>query len=452
MLKSMLSPVPQARDGTPYFKDDLVNSPAATRLISGIESPPGLGPSSRPYSRDSLNANAHLTTPDMKRLQLSIAARLSLGLLLISNSGCIVVRVKTKSPPPAPSVHLHKESFGAMPDGQPVALYVLSNANGMTVKLSAYGAILTELRVPDRQGHSASVVHGFDNLQSYLGSHPAFGCTVGRYANRIAQARFSIDGVAYQVTPNAAPHHIHGGRDGFHRKLWQVQPGSVRAEEASVTFTYVSPDGEEGYPGTLTAQVTYTLTADNALRIDYRATTDKATVVNLTNHSYFNLAGAGDILGHELMIKAERYTVADDALIPTGEIASVEGTPLDFGRPMTIGARIEQLKPKPGGYDHNYVLSGAGDRVRLAARLFEPGSGRVMEVLTTEPGMQLYTGNFLDGQHHGPGGIAYGKHSGVCFETQHYPDSPNHVPFPSTILRPGQTFRSATIYRFTVQP
>lgn len=385
----------------------------------------------------------------MKRptLRFTILPVLLLALVLFT-SGCLVVNVHREKREDSSSVAYTQREFGHMPDGRAVWLCELSNGQGMRAKITSYGAILTELHVPDHAGRTTNVVMGFDNLEKYLAGHPAFGATVGRYANRIAGARFSIDGTEHRVTANAGENHIHGGREGFHQKLWTVENSGVADGRARVTFSYESADGEEGYPGNMKVWVTYSLSDDNELRVDYKATADEATVVNLTNHSYFNLAGGGDILDHLLMIKADRYTPADEALIPTGEIAPVRGTPLDFTRPTRIGERIDQLKPRPGGYDHNYVLNGAEGELTVAAWLRDPMSGRTMEVLTTEPGMQLYTANHLNGRLTGPGGVAYEKHGGACFETQHFPDSPNHENFPSTVLRPGETFRSSTVFRF----
>jgi aldose 1-epimerase len=344
-----------------------------------------------------------------------------------------------------------EQDWGLTRDGTPVRLFTLANRNGMVARITSFGAILTELQVPDRQGHLTNVVLGFDNLEQYLAGHPAFGATIGRFANRIANARFTLDGREYQVTVNHGPHHIHGGARGFDKVVWESRTLPPRHNAASVQFTYLSPDGEEGYPGNLTVVVIYTLTDDNELRIDYHATTDKPTIVNLTNHSYFNLAGHGDVLDHVLHIDADRYTPANQDLIPTGEIAPVRGTPLDFTEPTPIGARIDQLRPRPNGYDHNYVLNSGGSALALAARAHEPKSGRVLEVFTTEPGVQLYTGNWLDGRLRGIGGVVYGRHSGFCLETQHYPDSINHPSFPSTILRPGQTFQSTTVFKFSTR-
>lgn len=347
-----------------------------------------------------------------------------------------------------------------MPDGTVVKLFTLRNARGMVVKLTSYGATVTELWVPDRRGSLTNVILGSDTFDAYLKGHPAAASVIGRVANRIAKARFTLDGVEYKLAANNGPNHIHGGNRNFAKVVWQAKALPARRHAAAVQFTYLSKDGEEGYPGNLTVTVTYTLTDDNELRLDYRATTDKATPVNLTNHGYFNLAGFGDVLGHVLWLASDRYTPADAELIPTGEIARVNGTPLDFTTPTPIGARIEQLQPALNGYDHNYVLSGGGLAVgglgeslalpRLCARVSEPKSGRVLEVLTTQPGVQLYTGNHVN-HFVGVGGAVFGPHAGLCLETQHYPDSVHHPNFPSTILRPGQTFRSTTVFRFSVK-
>jgi aldose 1-epimerase len=343
---------------------------------------------------------------------------------------------------------IEKTAFGRTPEGTPVDLYLLTNAKGMKAKIIAYGAILTELHVPDRNGKLADVVLGFDDLQGYLAGHPFFGATVGRVANRIAKGKFSLDGKEYTLAVNNGPNALHGGLKGFDKAVWKAEPVKV-PDGVAVQFTHLSPDGDEGYPGKLSVTVTYTLTNENALKIDYKATTDKPTPVNLTNHSYFNLAGhqAGDIMGHELMLAADEYTPADDTLIPTGEIKTVKDTPLDFTKPTAIGARIAQLKAI-GGYDHNFVLRGGGKKLALAARVYEPKSGRVMEMETTEPGVQLYTGNFLDGKAKGKGGVAYKKHAAFCLEAQHFPDSVNHPNFPSIIVRPRKTYTQTTVYRF----
>ena len=338
-----------------------------------------------------------------------------------------------------------------MRDGTHVRLFTLRNAGGMVAKVMTYGAILTEVQTADRRGLMTNVVLGADRLDQYLEGFPASAAVIGRVANRIAKARFTLDGREYLLAANNGPNHIHGGRKGFAQVLWEPRPFPPGLHEAALQLAYASKDAEEGYPGNLTVTVTYTLTDGNELRIDYEATTDKATPINLTNHAYFNLAGFGQVLDHELWLAADRYTVADDQLIPTSEIAPVKGTPLDFTTPTRIGARIDQLKPRLNGYDHNFVLGGDGKSLRLAARILEPKSGRVLEVRTTEPGVQLYTANHLNGTQAGASGVLYPKHGGFCLETQHYPDSVNRPEFPSTILRPGQTFKSTTVFAFSVR-
>jgi aldose 1-epimerase len=358
------------------------------------------------------------------------------------------------------------EPWGVTPEGDPVTLYTLRNARGMTVRVSDWGGIVTQVLVPDRDGRVADVVLGHDSLASYLAGTPYFGAIVGRYANRIAKGRFSLDGVTYELATNDGANHLHGGVRGFDRRPWDgfvVQSGPVPggaldapgAGRATVVLTRTSEEGEERYPGRLEAEVSITLTNGSELRFDYEATTDAPTLVNLTHHGYWNLAGhdAGEVLGHELEIRASRFTPVDEGLIPTGELEPVAGSPFDFRQPAAIGFRIgeddEQLR-RGGGYDHNFALDDwTGDgSLRLAARLRDAGSGRVMEVLTTEPGLQFYSGNFLDGSDIGKGGAVYARRTGLCLETQHFPDSPNHPDFPSTVLRPGETFRSTTIYRF----
>ena len=345
---------------------------------------------------------------------------------------------------------IQKSAFGKMPDGAAVDLYTLTNGKGMVAKITSYGALLTELHTPDRDGKLGNVVLGFDNFEQYLKGHPFFGAIAGRVANRIAKGKFTLDGQEYTLAVNNGPNSLHGGVKGFDKMVWKSE--SVPATDGvAVKFTYLSRDGEEGYPGNLTVTVVYTLTEQNELRIDYTAKTDKATPVNLTNHSYFNLAGSGSILDHELMLTADRYTPTDESLIPTGELASVKGTAVDFTKPAAIGSRFNQLTAKPTGYDHNFVLNSGGKSLALAARVHEPKSGRVMEVWTTEPGIQFYTGNFLDGSLTGLGGVVYAQHHGFCLETQHFPDSVNHSNFPSSILRPGQTFKSTTTHKFSVK-
>jgi aldose 1-epimerase len=343
------------------------------------------------------------------------------------------------------------QDWGATADGKRVDLVTLTNRHGAVARITSYGAILTELRMPDRAGQLTNVVLGFDNLGQYLKGHPAFGATIGRFANRIAGARFTLDGKEYRLAANNGRNHIHGGPGGFDKRVWSVETVPARPGEQAVRFRYLSADGEEGYPGNLKVAVTYTLTDSNELHIDYEATTDKPTVINLTNHSYFNLAGSGDVLGHELVVEADQYTPANDELIPTGEFAAVKGTALDFTRPRLIGERIDQLKPRPGGYDHNYVLRSGGGTLTRAAVACDPVSGRVLEVLTTEPGVQLFTANGLDGRLVGVDGVAYVRHGGFCLETQHFPDSINQPQFPTVVLRPGQVFRSATVFRFLVR-
>jgi aldose 1-epimerase len=322
----------------------------------------------------------------------------------------------------------------------------------MRAKIITYGAILTELNVPDRDGKLGDVVLGYDDLKDYLAGHPFFGATVGRVANRIAKGEFTLNGKKYKVAVNNGPNALHGGLKGFDKVVWKAEE-ETRSDGVAVKFTYVSKDGEEGYPGTLTATVVYTLTNDNAVRLDYTAKTDKPTPVNLTNHTYFNLAGtkSGNILDHEIMINADRYTPTDETLIPTGEIKPVKDTPLDFTKPHKIGERIEQIKSDPVGYDHNFVLNHEGKELGLAARVYESKTGRVMEMLTTEPGVQFYTGNFLDGKQTGRGGVVYKKHAGFCLEAQHFPDSVNHDKFPSIILEPGQTYKQTTVYKFSTK-
>lgn len=343
-----------------------------------------------------------------------------------------------------------RATFGKLPDGTAVEVFTITNRRGVEVRLIEYGAAILSLRTPDRGGRMDDVVLGFDTLEGYLGNSPHFGVIVGRYANRIAKGRFTLDGKTYQLATNNGPNHLHGGVKGFDKVVWTGEPAGAGV----VSFAYTSPDGEESYPGTLKVRVTYTLTESNELIVDYRATTDKPTIVNLSQHSYFNLTGgARDILGHELTIDADRYTPVDDTLIPTGELAPVEGTPFDFRKPFAIGARIEgahrQLK-YGRGYDHNFVLVRPRRGPGHAARVVEPVSGRTLEISTTEPGVQFYAGNFLDGTIKGKGGQVYARRWGFCLETQHFPDSPNHANFPSTVLRPGQEYRSKTVFAFGV--
>ena len=340
----------------------------------------------------------------------------------------------------------HATTFGKTPDGRRVDIFTLSNGV-ISAKVTSYGAALTELHAPDRAGKTADVVLGFADLAGYLGKHPYMGVTVGRVANRIGNAEYHWQGTTYKLYANNNGNTLHGGKEGFDRRVWDAQIADD-AEGPAVIFTYVSPRMEEGFPGTLHTRVTYRITKDNSLAIEFYARTDETTPVNLTNHSYFNLkgAGSGDILDHSIFINSSLYTPADDKLICTGEIRSVHGTPLDFTTPHRIGERIAQV---PGGYDHNFVLRTEKTPLRLAARLTEPTTGRVMEVLTTQPGIQLYTGNFLDGSAVGIGG-PYGKHAGLCLETQHLPNSVHHQHFPNVMLHPGEDYRHAAIYRLSV--
>ena len=341
--------------------------------------------------------------------------------------------------------------FGKTADGSEVTLYEFLNDDGLRATVMDYGAILVDLEVPDRNGKLADINLGFDEFEPYIKRSPLFGAVVGRYANRIENASFTIDGVEYNITKNAGKNHIHGGnKKRFDKVMWKGE-GIQNAEEAGVRLTYLSKDGDEGFPGNLSCTVTYTLSNKNELKIRYQATTDKPTVVNMTNHAYFNLAGAGsgDVLGHEMMINADFYTPGDKALIPTGEILSIKNTPLDFTEPKTIGARIEQLTDTRG-YDHNYVLKNADGSLTLAACVYEPGSGRIMEVYTTQPGMQFYTANGMRNLR-GKDGKDYQNHYGFCLETQHFPDSPNKPHFPSPILRPGEKYDTTTVFKFSAK-
>ncbi len=343
-----------------------------------------------------------------------------------------------------------KEPFGKTADGTEVDVYTLTNKTGMTAKIMTYGATLISLRTPDKAGKMADVVLGFDTLAPYLKGHPFFGSIAGRVANRIAKGKFTLNGKEYTLAINNGPNSLHGGLKGFDKKVWSAK--IAKSEEgASVQFALKSPDGEEGYPGTLSVTVTYTLTNENELKLEYSATTDKATPLNLTNHSYFNLKGKGDVLKHEVQIFAAKYTPVDDTMIPTGEIKSVQGTAFDFLTPRAIGDRIEQTGGNPAGYDHNYVLNSGGRTLSLAAEVYEPTTGRVLRAFTTEPGMQFYTANFLDGTLTGKGSEVYKKQAGFCFEMQHFPDSVHQPGFPSVILKPGDTYTQVTVYAFATR-
>jgi len=345
-----------------------------------------------------------------------------------------------------------KEAFGTA-DGQPVDLYTLTSSHGMEVRAMTYGGIILSLRVPDRNGKLDDVVLGFDKLEPYFENKAYFGAIIGRYGNRIGGAKFKLNGVEYNLAKNAAPNTLHGGWKGFNKANWQAK-SFENSKGVGVVFSYLSKDGEEGYPGNLNTTVTYTLTDKNEIIFDYDATTDKATVLNLTEHSYFNLAGEGkgDILNHEVMINAGRFTPVDESVIPTGELRSVKGTPLDFTKSTAVGLRINDKYEQliiGHGYDHSFVIDRKNDGLALAARVYEPSSGRVMEVYTTQPAVQFYTSNYLDGTIVGKNGHAYPKNGALCLETQHFPDSPNHPDFPTTVLQPGQTFRSTTVYKFS---
>ena len=342
---------------------------------------------------------------------------------------------------------IESKTFGNI-DGQEVLLYMLENKNGMKVDITNYGGIVTSIVVPDKNGAFENVTLGFDDLQSYQDGHPYFGALVGRYGNRIALGEFELDGQEYSLAKNNGENHLHGGDIGFDKKLWSSEP-FTSDKEVGVKLHYLSPDMEEGFPGNFDVHVTYTLTNDNELKVDYTGTIDKACPVNLTYHGYFNLTGGKrDVLSHEVLINADKYVVVDENLIPTGELRDCENTPMDFSEYISIDARIEQTD---GGYDHSYILNKEGDELSLVARVLEPESGRLMEVWTTEPGVQLYTGNFLDGSLTGKDGVVYNKQYGLCLEAQHYPDSPNQPDFPNTVLRPGEEYTQTTIYKFSIQ-
>jgi aldose 1-epimerase len=348
-----------------------------------------------------------------------------------------------------------KATFGKLPDGQEAFLYTLTNVNGLEMKVTNYGGLIISLKTPDRNGVLEDIVLGYDTLGGYLKESPLFGALVGRYANRIAKAKFKLDGKEYTLAANNGSNSIHGGRKGFDKVVWNAEemlsPGGP-----SLTLTYLSKDMEEGFPGNLKVQVTYALTNSNELKITYQATTDKTTIVNLTQHSYFNLTGNAkrDILDHDLMIPADSIVAIDEMLIPTGQLKRVAGTPLDFTTPHRIGERIdnpdEQLK-LGRGYDHCFVLRSSADSLKLGATLTEPVSGRVFDIFTTAPGVQIYSGNFLSGSITGKGGVVYKKRFGICFETGAFPDSPNHAEFPSTVLRPGEIYKTTTVFRFGVK-
>lgn len=354
----------------------------------------------------------------------------------------------------APKAGIVKSVFGQMPDGREVGLFTLRNAKGMEVQLTNYGGYIVSCKTPDKQGKTANVVLGLGTLAEYLKGTPNLGPIIGRYGNRIAKGKFTLDGTDYTLFTNRAGIHLHGGQVGFDRKLWTATPGD--GAEPSLKLHYTSPDGEENYPGTLEVDVTYTLQKDNALRIDYKATTDKPTVLNLTNHAYFNLSGQQtDVLNNEVMLNADKVLVTDRTQVPTGELRAVAGTPFDFTKPMPISAHINDttdVQIRYGrGYDHCWVFTDQSAKLKLGATVYEPTTGRLMEVYTTEPGVQMYTANHLNGMYRSPEGVAYTRRFGLCLETQHFPDSPNHTNFPTTTLRPGATYLSTTVYKFKVR-
>jgi aldose 1-epimerase len=379
----------------------------------------------------------------MPRRVLSATVALLLGLAAVAGAA---------DPAKGGKSTVQKSDYGKLADGTAIDLYTLTNAHGVVCKVITFGGIVTELHVPDKDGKAADVVLGCPDLKTYEVGHPFFGAITGRVANRIANARFTLDGKEYKLAANNGPHTLHGGKKGFDKYVWNAEP--LPGEHgASVRLTRTSPDGEEGFPGNLQIAMAYTLTNKDELRIDYEATTDKATPVNLTNHSYFNLAGhaSGTVLDQEMMIAAKKYTPGDETLVPSGKIEPVKGTPFDFTKSTVIGSRFKELKDKPAGYDLNYVLDAAGKLTELAARARDPKSGRVLEMYTTEPGVQFYTSNFLDGKQKGKGGVTYAQHAAFCLEAQHYPDSVHHDNFPSIILKPGGTYRQTTVYKFSAE-
>jgi aldose 1-epimerase len=379
------------------------------------------------------------------------AVGLACAILLLSGSTQTLHAAKKEKDQRRATVET--SDYGKLPDGTPIELYTLTNAKGSIAKVITFGATLTELWVPDRKGLKRDIVLGFDSIDGYYGKEPYMGATVGRYANRIANGQYTLDGKQYQLAINNPPNSLHGGTIGFDRRVWTAAPVDV-PHAASVKFSYHSPDGEENYPGNLDVSVQYTLTDDNELKLDYTATTDKNTIVNLTNHTYWNLDGAGygDILKQLMMLNADSYTPVNANLIPTGQILPVAGTPYDFTKPMAIGSRINDPRVQLNkGYDINFVVNGAAGAMRLAARASDPESGRIMEVFTTQPGIQLYTSNYLDGTLNGKRGIHYAQYAAFALETQHYPDSINQASFPPVVLHPGQTFHEETIYKFSAK-
>jgi len=378
------------------------------------------------------------------------------GRFLVILGACACLASCGKEPPPTETtegefeVNIEETVYGQMPDGRDVHLYTMTNSNGMRVKLTDYGAITVSVEVPDSGGNLGDVTLGYDTLEGWLGNTSYFGATVGRYANRIAKGKFELDGKTYTLATNNDENHLHGGLKGFDKVLWNAE--MVETDDgAGVKFTRTSADGEEGYPGNLRVTALYSLSGTNEFKVEFTATTDAPTVVNLAHHTYWNLRGpaAGDVLGHKLMLDADKYTPVDAGLIPTGELVAVAGTPMDFTEAKPIGRDIAKVE---GGYDHNFILNGyEPGKVRLAARVVEPTTGRVMEIRTDQPGIQFYSGNFLDGSIAGKGGVKYEKHFGLCLETQHYPDSPNQPDFPSVTLKPGETYKHVMIHTFSTE-
>ena len=380
---------------------------------------------------------------------------MSLGLVAAAcGGGESTAPAPASAPKPEESIRVQKDQFGQTADGTPVDVITLRNGKGIEMKVITYGGIITSLKTPDRNGVADDIVMGHDAVAGYEANSPYFGSLIGRVGNRIGNGTFTLDGKTYTLAKNNGPNHLHGGVKGWDKVVWKLNGDPFQDRTGvGVRLAYTSADGEEGYPGKVTAHVVYTLTPDNKLIVDYHATTDKPTIINLTQHSYFNLGGARttDILGHEVMLNADRYTPVDATLIPTGELATVAGTPFDFRTPTAIGARINDKNTQleyGKGYDHNWVLTRSGEGLQLAARVHEPTTGRTLEISTTEPGIQFYTGNFLDGTIKGKGGRVYPLRSGFCLETQHYPDSPNKPAFPSIELRPGGEYKSQTVFTF----
>ena len=376
-----------------------------------------------------------------------------LKILAVSLSAAALVGCTHPSKPSQQQGQIIVKPFGQTKDGTAVSLYTLRNNKGAEAAICNYGGLVIFLKVPDRHGHLGDVVLGYDDLDGYLKDTPYFGALIGRYGNRIAKGKFTLEGKEYTLATNNGPNALHGGLKGFDKVVWEPRI-LASLEGPSLELKYVSKDGEEGYPGTLSVTAVYTLTADNGLKVEFIATTDKDTILNLTHHSYFNLAGKGDILNHQVMLPADKFTPVGDTLIPTGELKPVQGTPFDFRTPTAIGARIgqddEQLKFGKG-YDHNWVFNKPTGQLGLMARVYELASGRVMEVWSTEPGLQFYSGNFLDGTIKGKGGWVYQFRNGFCMEPQHYPDSPNHPTFPTVVLKPGEVYKNTIIYKFSVQ-